>query len=816
MKNKNIFIVSIASILTLLIAIVAFWLLCSGESHGIYINEVCSKNEHIFSDGNGGYYDYIELYNASKESVDLTGCGLSDKEEEPYRYTFSDVTIKPGEYIVILATKEATDSLSTGFGLDADEENRLYLSDANGRLLDEMVIPILKMDVAYGRSEDGGDVLDMLTPSPYVSNQTTGTYVDVEKPMFSIPSGFYADKVQLGISCSDEDAKIYYTLDGSVPDRNSSLYQAPLTLEDVSCMPNVYSSRTDICVSNTFVPTDPVKKANIVRAVAYDAAGHHSAVTSGTFFVGLDQKKLYGDAPVISLISDPDNFFDDTNGIYVLGKTYDDWLDANPDYAQKKGWEIEGNFTNSGDMWERDVYFEYITPDGEVGVSQDMGIRIKGNTTRTYSQKSFKLISRKNYGNKTLAYELIPDNIRSDGKGMVSEYKSFVLRNGGNDNEYAKYRDAFTQTLVQDRDFETQQSIPCVVFLDGEYWGMYTLTEDYSDSYFAYNYEIDKKNVITIKTGELDEGEENDMALFEEMYDFITQNDMTLESNYDKAKEYLDIESFIDYCSLQFYIDNQDGINLNHNWGMWRVRDAVANVPNADGKWRMYVFDTEYSSGIYTGGDTFDEDNISPVFQPLKQVDPFDMRVLLQSLYKNEEFQKEFLNTLCDMRSYDFEKNHVMEVEQTIGDEYAKLAIDSIYRNGPDWVVKWKKPEEYYDEKRAEVRKFFDGRYDSYIDIVSEALKVGESVEVTVSVSDIEEGNIKINHTLLDFTRFQNGSFSGRYFRDYPVDITAIPKDGYRFVGWEVNGGSVTDTEKESTQLTAEGECTIIAVFEKE
>lgn len=811
MISKNKLIVTFVGAFALLVALVSVLMLMTGERKGVFINEVCSKNEHIFADNNGKYFDYIELYNSSDKAIDLTGYGLSDKEDEPYRFQFSNTTIKPGSYLLVMATKDETELISTGFGLDADEENLLFLSDSKGRLIDSMVIPTLEKDVSYGRSEDGGKVLSKLSPSPSVSNQTTGEYAAVEKPSFNMISGFYDKAIQLEISCNDQEATIYYTLDGSIPNKSSMVYSGPIQLENATENPNVYSARTDISANTTFTPKDSVTKANVVRAIAYHTDGNHSEVINGTYFVGLDQKKLYGDAPVISLITDPKNLFDYDTGIYVLGKTYDDWLAEDAENAGRPGWEQIGNFSNKGKDWEREVYFEYINGDGSVGVAQNMGIRIKGNTTRTAYQKSLKLYARKEYGNSAVSYPIIPDNERSDGKGFVQEYKKFVLRNGGNDQECTKYRDTLNQLLIQERDMETQQSIPCVVFLDGEYWGMYTLMEDYADSYFANNYDIDKDNVISVKAGELDEGEPEDMETFKEMYQFITQNDMSKNENYQKATEYLDIQNFQEYCAFQFYIHNQDAIN---NWGFWRVRDVVDQVPKADGKWRMYLFDTEYSDALFSKEDNSHDDNISSVFEASKAKEGFDIRNMLQSLYKNEQFKKEFINTMCDIRNYDFEKEHVMEVEKTLGDQYEALAIDSIDRNGPEWVLSWQNSQHFYEVQRQVVRDYFDGRYECFTDIFGNVLELGESSFINISVSDTNAGTVQVNNTELDLSRFENNEFTGTYFKDYEVSIKAIPKEGYRFVKWEVQNGNVTDAEKDTTQLQINNNCKVVAVFE--
>lgn len=124
---------------------------------------------------------------------------------------------------------------------------------------------------------------------------------------------------------------------------------------------------------------------------------------------------------------------------------------------------------------------------------------MKGASTRTYLQKSMRLIARAEYGTKSIKADLIPDNMKSDDSGPITSYKSFVLRNGGNDNGFSKMRDPVLQSLVADRAFDTQASAPCVVFVDGEYWGLYAITEDYSDKYIEANYGIDNKKCCNCK-----------------------------------------------------------------------------------------------------------------------------------------------------------------------------------------------------------------------------------------------------------------------------------------------------------------------------
>lgn len=639
------------------------------------------------------------------------------------------------------------------------------------------------------------------------------------KVYFSEYSGFYDKDLSLELICPVADATIYYTLDGSLPTDLSTKYEGAITLTNRSEEENYLSARTDIQINCAFSPLSKVTKANIVRAIAYFEDGSCSEVSNGTFFVGVDREEKYGNAPVISLITEEGNLFDYETGIYVLGKTFDDWVAENPANADLADWQSKGNFSNKGMEWERPVYFEYIDLPEYANYGADMGVRMKGASTRGYYQKSLRLIARDEYGTKNVKFSLIPNNLKSDHSGYVTKYKSFMLRNGGNDNGFAKLRDPLLQQLISGRDLETQQSIPCPVFINGEYFGLYALTEDYSDNYFENNYEIDSANVVVVKCGELDEGKEEDMALFEEMYRFITENDMSVAANYDQACTMMDMQSFWEFCAFQLYIYNQDSAFDNNNWAMWRVRDVDNGSECSDGLWRMMVYDTEYSSGVYNEGKNAGENNISPIFkfneEKQTEKNEYPPLKMLLSLYENETFKGEFINAMCDIRNYDFEKTKAIAALNDLAEGYKKLAPESIHRNGPDWVVMWQDPAEYYKKKISEVNYFLTGRYTQYPDVMRKALGLEKPVKVAVQMSDAEGGVVWINHTELDFSTLSDKGFEGDYFTEYPITITAAPIEGYSFGGFETSGCEVTelDVNKISVKLTEN--CEIKAIFHK-
>ena len=563
---------------------------------------------------------------------------------------------------------------------------------------------------------------------------------------------------------------------------------------------------TGVVSGEDFVPTDDFPTAHVIRAVAIDKRGNRSEVVSGTFFIGYDREALYGDIALMFLVTDPANLFDHEDGIYVLGKIYEDWAAEQTEAFES--WQATGNFSQRGDEWERDVSVTYLPAEGE-GFTQEMGVRIKGGASRGNSQKSLRLIARDEYGQKNVKYVLYPDNVRESDGGVVDKYKSFTLRNGGNDCGFGKIRDPFIQQLAAGLRFETAANMPVIAFINGEYWGLYTLNEEYTDNYIQYHYGIDNDNVITVKCGAVDDGEEDDIALYQEMFSYIADHDMSDPEHYVRASELLDMGSFADYCALQIYIANEDGVFQNNNWQMWRVREPDPSVhAYADGKWRMMLYDTDFSSGIYQSGGNGAEDNLTPVL--LGSFSAWEPGFLFTSLIQNPDFQQEFILACCDIRNLYFSQKRASALLEEMMDDYLPYYPDTLRRFGPAWTL-WN-PENHCKSNMQSIGTFFTKRYSSFPDVVRKAFELGTAYTVTFKASDAEKGCVYINGRSLA----AEPTARLKYFPEYPITVTAVPAEGATFVGWEVSSSyaQLSDPTAPTVEVTFSRAFTLTAVFE--
>lgn len=117
------------------------------------------------------------------------------------------------------------------------------------------------------------------------------------------------------------------------------------------------------------------------------------------------------------------------------------------------------NYNQRGREWEKECYVEYFDSEGNSLISQDCGIRIQGGWSRADYQKSFRLYARNDYG-KSSFDTVFWDSFTDVNGEAITSCKTFVLRNGGNDANYSKFKDMMIQNMVSGRDVETQQEQP--------------------------------------------------------------------------------------------------------------------------------------------------------------------------------------------------------------------------------------------------------------------------------------------------------------------------------------------------------------------
>ena len=486
----------------------------------------------------------------------------------------------------------------------------------------------------------------LLTNTPSSSENNDASITEVAPPVFSVQSGFYDEPFTLSLS-ADAGAKIYYTLDNTTPTAKSTLYMEPLLIEDASPKPNVASAVRNISTSpDVYIPDYPVDKCNVIKAVAIDDSGQNSNIVTGVYFVGFQNKQGYEDVNVMSLTLEPEDLFGEEAGIY---------------YGQLR----RENYNERGESWERHAALTYFTANGGYGFSQDIGVRIHGLGSRGCNQKSFNLYAKAS--NSDTSFFLMP----LFGEAPES---TCILRNGGRTEVVlTKLRDVLNQRLVSERSIAWQNATPCVLFLNGEYWGLYNLQERYDESYIKAHYSVDPNKVVIWKTSVIADGIDSaldeDKDLYDEMRVFFEKSDFSTENTYQKAQEYIDMRSFIEYVSAEIYIGNWDW--PSNNFRMWRSR-TITDKPYEDGKWRFMLYDTDYTAGMDRLSEANADNFLQITFPRSNASESNTVTLLFTKLMQNETFREEFKATFLDMAESDFAYERVHELLYQYADVYAK------------------------------------------------------------------------------------------------------------------------------------------------
>lgn len=753
---------------------------------GVYINEVCTQNKSCLADSYGIYSDWIELYNAGSTEVDLSDYGLSDDESDPLQWTFPTGTIiAPGEHMIVFASKQSStvSEMHTGFALSKNGET-LVLTSPQGEILQKIIVPTLGEDTTYGRTPDGGSTFEIMTATPGSANKTV-----ISAPTFSEKSGFYGTDFELKLSASDH-TEIYYTVDGSDPTNSETaqLYTGTIEVRDRTEHPNIWSvyaedenSPQSICLGVGYKqPTFNVDKATVVRAAAKSADGVFSDVISRTYFVTTGNLEQYKDMMVVSLVTSPDSLFEPETGIYVTGNKYINWKNSADYDPSKSVWDssLPTNYYSKGREWEREASVS-VFKNGETVAEQDMGIRIKGASTRNGAQKSFNLYARSDYGASKIEYPLIEGNYAKDGT-LIEKYDSVCLRSVSDE---VRLRDGFSNKLIADRENITTQSMQqCAVFLNGEYWGLYEMTEKFSDYFIESNYGIDKKDVAMIKNGELEEGEQAEYDHFMQFVYTYSKKDLTVSANYQTVCDYIDIDSMIEHYAAGLFLGTYDW--PNYNYGVWR--STGTEIPGnvySDGKWRFISFDFDYTMGAtyenFGGVEGYAYDS----FQHMDAKSGAPTNLFIQ-LLKNQDFRTKFVNVYCDYANEVLTPEKANEMAERYSREYTEQIANSTVR----WWGYFGGSKEsnlsyhrnlYQNTTLNQIRTYFDQRADYTIEDMQNYLELSGDMQ-TITLKTNGNGKIQINTIIPDAS---NG-WEGVYSPDCPITLTAVPGEGAEFTGW--------------------------------
>ena len=514
---------------------------------------------------------------------------------------------------------------------------------------------------------------------------------------FSHGSGIYARESLTVVLSAPKGYTIAFTTDGKPPsfddDSGSSEIEVVMKRGGSGCLIENRDRMTYPGVSRSFLLDDPdLPSGKVLRAALVSPAGGIEADRTEVYFLTSRFSRTFSRCLVLSIVADPEDLLDDETGILAPGAIYEAWKqteEAREIIARSEVWFFQSNITQRGRDWERPCFLQIYDRKRAPAAQLNAGIRVAGNACRGENQKSFNVYFRNAYGAKYLDYALFEG---------VSRYRSFQLKAGGNNTEWLKFKDSFLKDLVSDRRFTIAASRPAVLFLNGEYWGPYLLTEKLTARMLRDHYGVRKDQVILIKEGKLKEGKEGDLRLYEELMSYA-EKDLADPAVWKEFCSVMDIRSMADYCAVRIYFGDFDWW-AEKNDLLWRTRDSSFH----EGRWMYILYDTDYSTGLYNKEETAPETNHFSI--------ALERYPLFAAAIQNREFYTMFLDALREIGTVNCRFGRIMRL--LAGYEIVwKPLMPDYYRRFGRTRYKW----------RASLKSmvlFFMKRYDSLIPLVEE------------------------------------------------------------------------------------------------
>ena len=500
----------------------------------IIINEIMQSNvdflmvDHDFPDS------WVELYNAGDTKINIQNYRLSPikNASEDSRITKTAQHIEPGGHLLVYCDKTTNTPFHCNFNLEAGK-GKLYLYDNSWQLIDSIIYKSMPApNIAYGRTTDGSDEWQYeLTPTPGASNNSEGCDEVLPEPLFSVEGHLMTNGPEtVTITMPEdvpEDTRIYLTLDGREPTwESTSDTQFTITIDKGTVI------RAKL-LSHEMLP---------IRSTTHSYIFHPRATT----------------LPFVCIATDSTYLYSSEEGILSNDST-----DGKPNCKYK---------------WRRPANFEYFhTKNGNTVFNQSGEVAVGGMYSRNFPQKSIKCYAKKRFGKKNFKGDFWRD------KPDVNIVKSFMLRNGGSTCKYSRIDDAFVNKLFGTHldDIDWQAYEPVIVYINGQYRGIFGMRERSNEDFVTSNYGIEEEEVEMADCSNYKSDNKPESPHFNSFNKLYHGNNVT----YEELEEAMDMENFMNVFIAECYASNTD--YPANNVSMWKQTTD-------DGRWHWISKDLDY------------------------------------------------------------------------------------------------------------------------------------------------------------------------------------------------------------------------------
>lgn len=707
-------------------------------ANAVIINEIQQANVDMFLDPSFNFGGWIELYNATDKTVALDGLYISDDMASLKKFALTSSrqgTIPAKGFLALWFDHYSRWSPNTiGFKLDCDGGS-LFISDEAGTILSQINYPPAITRTSYARTTNGGNSWSYTDqPTPGASNASSKfAATRLAAPVINHEGGFFTEsftaRVIIPTGCT-----LRYTTDGSTPTRDNGATST--------------DGRFDI------------GETTILRLRLFKTGELASPVVTRSFIY----KDRNYTLPVISLVSDNENLYGYDYGIFVQGNG-----NGRPGNGQSSAcnWNME---------WDRPANIEYFTEEGVAAFNQEVGIEASGGWSRAWYPHSFNIKANKIYeGLNRMDYQFFSNK-------PYLRHKALKVRNGGNDvqGNGGRIKDAAIQQVVATSGLyaETQSYQPVHVFHNGQYIGVENLREPNNKNYALANYGIDTEDdqmdqwKMSPDSGYVQQVGTKDV--FDEWYSLAQNASDALA--YERIKEIVDIEEYINYCAIELYIAGTD-------WPKNNIKAFRARTEgNANSRFRFVLFDTDgafATNNAFTWFEstqwwTFDQLYGQEIIAEFgnRIYEEIEFTTLLLNMWQNEEFRKQFIDQFCIITGSVFQPARAREIINAMV-SYVNPAMSLEGRSASS-------------SANSVISSLSSSRQSSSISNMRNYFGLSTPMRVTLS-ADLPEAKLQINGL-----EVPTNAFSGQLFA--PITVSATAPAGYRFTGWTSNRSTSATT----------------------